>query len=236
LEAAHEIVLAEAAQRQKAEEQLRQIQKLEAIGQLTGGVAHDFNNLLMVVLGNLELIRKAVTSEARLVRLVDGALQAAKRGASLTQRLLAFARRQDLQVTAVDLRKLVTDMEDLLRRSVGPMIILDKEMPENLPHVLADANQIELALLNLAVNARDAMPDGGSLKIALAEINVAQGTRNYFCRSLCPSERYRQWERNGRGYARKGGGTVLFHQGTREGYRPRTFHDPWPGAATWGQL
>lgn len=177
LEAAHEIVLAEAAQRQKAEEQLRQIQKLEAIGQLTGGVAHDFNNLLMVVLGNLELIRKAVTNEARLVRLVDGALQAAKRGASLTQRLLAFARRQDLQVKAVDLRKLVTDMEDLLRRSIGPMIILDKEMPENLPHVLADANQLELALLNLAVNARDAMLEGGSLKIALAEINVAPGDK-----------------------------------------------------------
>lgn len=177
LEAAHEIVLAEAAQRQKAEEQLRQIQKLEAIGQLTGGVAHDFNNLLMVVLGNLELIRKAVTNEARLVRLVDGALQAAKRGASLTQRLLAFARRQDLQVKAVDLRKLVTDMEDLLRRSIGPMIILDKEMPENLPHVLADANQLELALLNLAVNARDAMPEGGSLKIGLEEINVAPGDK-----------------------------------------------------------
>lgn len=177
LEAAHEIVLAEAAQRRKAEDQLRQVQKLEAIGQLTGGVAHDFNNLLMVVLGNLELIRKAVTSEARLVRLVDGALQAAKRGASLTQRLLAFARRQDLQVKAVDLRKLVTDMEDLLRRSVGPMIVLDREMPENLPHVLADANQLELALLNLAVNARDAMPDGGSLKIALAEINVAPGDK-----------------------------------------------------------
>ncbi|NLS06314.1 response regulator [Rhizobium sp. P32RR-XVIII] len=176
LEAAHAAVLAEVAQRERAEEQLRQSQKLEAIGKLTGGVAHDFNNLLMAVLGNLELLRKAVAGNERMLRLVDGALQGARRGASLTQRLLAFARRQDLQVKPVDLRKLVMDMEDLLRRSVGQMIVLDRELPDNLPPVLADPNQVELALLNLAVNARDAMPEGGSLKIALAANLLKEGS------------------------------------------------------------
>lgn len=173
LQAAHAEVLAEVAQREKAEEQLRQSQKLEAIGQLTGGIAHDFNNLLMAVLGNLELIRKAVNSDARLVRLADGALQGARRGASLTQRLLAFARRQDLQVNPVDIRNLVSGMEDLLTRSVGPEIVLEISLPADLPLVLADANQVELALLNLAVNSRDAMPNGGKLSIAIDEREIA---------------------------------------------------------------
>jgi len=175
LEAAHAIVLAEVAQREKAEEQLRQSQKLEAIGQLTGGVAHDFNNLLMAVLGNLELLRKAVSSDARLVRLADGALQGARRGASLTQRLLAFARRQDLQVNPVDLPRLVSGMEDLLRRSVGPEVMLETSMQDSLPLVLADANQVELALLNLAVNSRDAMAGGGKLSITIDKRVVESG-------------------------------------------------------------
>ncbi len=169
LEDAHSVVLAEVAQRQKAEDQLRQSQKLEAIGQLTGGVAHDFNNLLMAVLGNLEMLRKSVADDPRLVRLTDGALQGARRGASLTQRLLAFARRQDLQVKPVDLRQLVEGMQELLSRSVGPEVSLETKFSDNLPPVLADANQVELALLNLAVNSRDAMPDGGAIRIHLAE-------------------------------------------------------------------
>ncbi|EPE96864.1 hybrid sensor histidine kinase/response regulator [Rhizobium grahamii] len=172
LEAAHAAVMAEVAQREKAEEQLRQAQKLEAIGQLTGGVAHDFNNLLMAVLGNLELIRKNVGDNPRMLRLIEGAVQGAQRGASLTQRLLAFARRQDLQVKSVDLRALIAGMEELLTRSIGPMVSLRRKMPENLPLVLADANQVELALLNLAVNSRDAMPEGGSLTVALREETV----------------------------------------------------------------
>jgi len=175
LEAAHAVVLAEVAQREKAEEQLRQAQKLEAIGQLTGGVAHDFNNLLMAVLGNLELIRKNIGDDPRMQRLIEGAVQGARRGASLTQRLLAFARRQDLQVKPVDLRTLMADMDDLLARSIGPMVTLRRDVPEDLPPVLADANQIELALLNLAVNSRDAMPEGGTLTISLREQHVAVG-------------------------------------------------------------
>lgn len=169
LEEAHSLVLAEVGHRERAEEQLRQAQKMEAIGQLTGGVAHDFNNLLMAVLGNLELLRKHVAGDAKATRLIDGALQGAKRGASLTQRLLAFARRQDLQVGPVNLAKLVNEMKDLLQRSVGSRIAVEVHAPEHLPQVSADANQVELALLNLVVNARDAMPNGGTIRIELDE-------------------------------------------------------------------
>lgn len=176
LQEAHRLVLAEVSQRERAEEQLRQAQKMEAIGQLTGGVAHDFNNLLMAVLGNLELLRKHVAGDAKATRLIDGALQGAQRGASLTQRLLAFARRQDLQVGPVNLAGLVTEMEDLLQRSVGSRIAIEVAVPERLPPVSADANQVELALLNLAVNARDAMPDGGTIRIALNEAEQPAGS------------------------------------------------------------
>jgi len=176
LQEAHRLVLAEVSQRERAEEQLRHAQKMEAIGQLTGGVAHDFNNLLMAVLGNLELLRKHVAGDAKATRLIDGALQGAQRGASLTQRLLAFARRQDLQVGPVNLAGLVTEMEDLLQRSVGSRIAIEVAVPERLPPVSADANQVELALLNLAVNARDAMPDGGTIRIELNEAEQRAGS------------------------------------------------------------
>lgn len=169
LEEAHRLVLAEVSQRERAEEQLRQAQKMEAIGQLTGGVAHDFNNLLMAVLGNLDLLRKHLVGDPKATRLIEGALQGARRGASLTQRLLAFARRQDLQVAPVDLAALVQEMRDLLQRSVGSRIGIDVDVSAHLPQVFADANQVELALLNLAVNARDAMPDGGKIRIELKE-------------------------------------------------------------------
>lgn len=169
LEQAHALMLAEVSQRERAEEQLRHAQKMESIGQLTGGVAHDFNNLLMAVLGNLELLRKHVGDDPKATRLIDGALQGAQRGASLTQRLLAFARRQDLQVGPVNLAALVTEMEDLLRRSVGATVSVEIAAPAHLPLVSADGNQIELALLNLVVNARDAMPDGGTIRVELTE-------------------------------------------------------------------
>ena len=169
LKQAHAVVLEEVSQRERAEQQLRQSQKMEAIGQLTGGVAHDFNNLLMAVLGNLELLRKHVGDDAKAIRLIDGAQQGAKRGASLTQRLLAFSRRQDLRIDPVDMRALLTGMEDLLRRSVGSTIVIETNISDSLPLVSADANQVELALLNLAVNARDAMPDGGAIHIELHE-------------------------------------------------------------------
>ncbi|MCC8974388.1 ATP-binding protein [Bradyrhizobium brasilense] len=161
-------LMREVAARERAQEQLRHAQKMEAIGQLTGGVAHDFNNLLMAVMGNLDLLRKRLPEDPRLRRLVDGALQGAERGASLTQRLLAFARQQDLRAVPVDLGALVRDMSNLLERSLGPRIMLRLDIPEGLPLACVDSNQLELAVLNLAINARDAMPDGGVIEIRLA--------------------------------------------------------------------
>ena len=149
---------------------MRHVQKIESIGELTGGVAHDFNNLLTAVLGNLELLRKRLPPDPATDRLIDGAMQGAQRGAALTQRLLAFARRQALEPRPVDLSDLVRGMTDLLRRSIGPAIEIAIDLPAGLPPALADANQIELALLNLAVNARDAMAQGGKLTIETANV------------------------------------------------------------------
>ena len=166
-------LMKEVAAREKAQEQLRQAQKMETIGQLTGGVAHDFNNLLMAVMGNLDLLRKRVPDDPRLHRLIDGALQGAERGASLTQRLLAFARQQDLKAASVDLGGLITGMLNLFERTLGPRIVIRLDIPDRLPPAMIDANQLELAILNLAINARDAMPDGGSIDIKVAEYQAS---------------------------------------------------------------
>jgi len=165
-------VEAEVADRLRAEEALRQTQKTESLGQLTGGVAHDFNNLLAAILSNLDLVRKR-TSDVGLLRLLDGAIKGAERGAALTSRLLAFARRQDLKTEAVDVAALLEGMKDLLARSLGPSVRLDLDVPAGLPSVLADPNQLELAILNLAVNARDAMPNGGRLAIAARDATAS---------------------------------------------------------------
>jgi signal transduction histidine kinase/CheY-like chemotaxis protein len=172
LNQAHQIVLAEMTQRQEAEDRLRQSQKMEMIGQLTGGVAHDFNNLLMAVIGNLDLIRKRIPDDAKLERLIDGAMQGAQRGAALTQRLLAFARRQDLKVEPTDITGLLRGMNDLIERSMGRHVELTVKVPEKLPSVLVDPIQVELAILNLVVNARDAMSGGGQLTIEASEATM----------------------------------------------------------------
>jgi signal transduction histidine kinase len=143
-------------EREEALAKVHEMQKLESLGQLTGGVAHDFNNLLMVILGNLQLLRKRLPDEPRLQRLIDGAVQGADRGATLTKRMLAFARRQEL---------LVESMEEMLRRTLGPSIQIITTYGAGLPAIRVDPNQLELALLNLALNARDAMPFGGRLSI-----------------------------------------------------------------------
>lgn len=169
LQLAHSQLVAQMAERARTEEQLRHMQKIESIGELTGGVAHDFNNLLTAVLGNLELLRKRLPANPSTDRLIEGAMQGAQRGAALTQRLLAFARRQALEPKPIDLAELVRGLSDLLRRSIGPSFDIRIDLPAGLPPALADANQIELALLNLAVNARDAMPDGGTVSIALSQ-------------------------------------------------------------------
>ncbi len=167
LRGAHDELVSQIAERERTEAQLRQMQKLESIGQLTGGVAHDFNNLLTAVIGNLELLRKRVPPNPSSDRLIDGAMQGAQRGAALTQRLLAFARHQALDARPVDLAELVRGMDDLLRRSIGPSIAIVQDFPPGIPPAHVDANQVELALLNLAVNSRDAMPEGGTLTLAL---------------------------------------------------------------------
>jgi len=167
----------EVAAREKAQDQLRQAQKMETIGQLTGGVAHDFNNLLMAVMGNLDLLRKRIPDDPRLRRLIDGALQGAERGASLTQRLLAFARQQDLRAEAVDLGTLIRGMSDLLERSLGPRVELRLDVPDRVPPARVDSNQLELAILNLAINARDAMPDGGSIEIRIRDNQADEEAR-----------------------------------------------------------
>jgi PAS domain S-box-containing protein len=157
-------------------EKLVQLQKMESIGRLTGGIAHDFNNLLAVVLANLEVLRRRLPpGDPRAVALVDNAVQGAERGAALTQRLLAFARRQDLRPEAVDLPELVLGMADLLKRSLGPDIRIETRFASDLYPALVDAHQLELALLNLAVNARDAMPKGGRLTIGIDEEMVCPG-------------------------------------------------------------
>jgi len=152
---------------ERAREALFQSQKMEAIGQLTGGVAHDFNNLLMATLSSLELLRKHIGDDnIQALRLLENAVQGAERGATLTQRMLAFARRQDLTPVRVDVPVLVRGIGDLITRSLGPSIAIDTRFPLDLAAVTADVNQLEMALLNLVVNARDAMPDGGEIIIA----------------------------------------------------------------------
>ncbi len=151
---------------EEAREALFQAQKMEAVGRLSGGVAHDFNNLLMAVLGSLELLRKRLPDDPKITRLLNNAIQGAQRGTALTQRMLVFARRQELNLEAVDVPVVVRGMLDLLQRSLGPGVAIDTRFAPDLGLVRADSNQLELALLNLAVNARDAMPDGGLLTVA----------------------------------------------------------------------
>jgi PAS domain S-box-containing protein len=164
------------AELQAAHEALRQSQKMEAMGQLTGGVAHDFNNLLTPIVGALDMLQRKGLGGEREQRLIAGAAQSAERAKVLVQRLLAFARRQPLQPVAVDTVKLVRNMADLVSSTTGPQIKVVVEAESDLPMARAEPNQLEMALLNLAVNARDAMPDGGTLRISVAADTVRPGT------------------------------------------------------------
>ena len=162
--------ITEATRAQQALEQTRealfQAQKMQAIGQLSGGIAHDFNNLLTVILGNLEIVRKRIGDDSKITRLLDNATQGALRGVALTQRMLAFARRQELKTESVEIPTLVEGITGLLRSSLGPSVVLETRFTETIEPVWADKNQLELAVLNLATNARDAMPHGGKLLIS----------------------------------------------------------------------
>ena len=176
--AAHEQSVALA----KAEDQLRQSQKMEAVGQLTGGIAHDFNNMLTGVIGSLELLKRYIPEGRtdKIERYIDAATTSAQRAAGLTQRLLAFSRRQSLDVQAVDVNHVVVGMEDLLRRTVGERIGLNIALQAAGWNAVSDANQLESALLNLAINARDAMPDGGQLTIEAANIVLGADSAHAF--------------------------------------------------------
>jgi signal transduction histidine kinase len=161
-------VAQEVNQRRQAEEALRQAQKLEAVGQLTGGIAHDFNNLLTVIMGNLDHLERILPNDQRLNRIIGAAQRSASRAAMLTQRLLAFSRRQPLAPEVVAVNKLVAGMSDLLHRTIGEAIQVETVLAGGLWPTFVDGNQLENTLINLAVNARDAMPEGGKLTIETA--------------------------------------------------------------------
>jgi len=166
-------VAAEISERMKAEEQLRQSQKMEAVGQLTGGIAHDFNNMLAVIIGSLNLAKRRLgKGEIDVDRFIEGAIDGANRAATLTQRLLAFSRQQPLAPEVVDLNKMVGGMSELLDRSLGELVRLEMVLAAGLWRVKADPAQLESAVLNLAVNARDAMPRGGKLTIETSNSSI----------------------------------------------------------------
>ncbi len=168
-----ERINSELAERMKAEAALRQAQKMEAIGHLTGGIAHDFNNLLTIVIGNIEiLLRHLPADAARLRRSADHALQGAQRAATLTHRLLAFSRQQPLEPKPIEPNKLVSGMSELLRRTLGETVLLETVLAGGIWRTEVDPNQLENAVLNLAVNARDAMPEGGRLTIETANSHL----------------------------------------------------------------
>ncbi|HZG08502.1 MAG TPA: ATP-binding protein [Allosphingosinicella sp.] len=161
----------EVIERERAEAALLQAQKMEAVGQLTGGIAHDFNNLLTAVMGGLDLVHRT-TGEPRTKRLAGNALEAAQRGAKLTGQLLAFSRTQRLQLKPTAVTPLVEGMRDLLAQTLGPAVYLELALETDPEPVLADSHQLELALLNLSINARDAMPEGGTLTLATSSLRI----------------------------------------------------------------
>ncbi len=168
------VVAHDITKRKSGEAQLRQAQKMQAIGQLTGGIAHDFNNLLAVIMGNLELLHEQLTAQPRLHEFAQQALKAVDRGTNLTRRLLAFSRHQPLLAQPTDLNKLVLGMLDLMRRTLGANIQINTLLAKDLLNTLVDPDQLENALLNLVINARDAMPSGGELTLETANILIEE--------------------------------------------------------------
>ena len=162
-------------EKRAAQARLRQAQKMEAVGHFTGGVAHDFNNLLMAISGSLELLRKRLPDDERMLALLDNAMQGASRGAALTQRMLAFSRRQELKCEAVDLAAVLEGMREQLSRIAGSAVKLDIRLPLYIPLVRTDASQLAAALINLVQNSRDAMPNGGRLSLSVNAVHIDAG-------------------------------------------------------------
>jgi PAS domain S-box-containing protein len=192
LRSALERVQTEVAERERAEEALRQAQKMEAVGQLTGGIAHDFNNLLTPVIGGLDLISRHL-DDPRLKRIAETALESSRRGAKLTTQLLTFSRIQRIQMAPVPVNRVIEQMHEILRHTIGPGVTIETLLAEEAGHALCDENQLENAILNLAINARDAMPDGGRLTISTGllvqegEADLETGT--YVCLTVADNGR-----------------------------------------------
>jgi PAS domain S-box-containing protein len=173
LSAALDRLQAEVGERLKAEEALRQAQKMEAVGQLTGGIAHDFNNLLTPIMGGLEIIARGV-EDPRLKRMAQSALESSRRGAKLTSQLLAFSRIQRISMTPVAVNDVLQNMNTLLRHTIGGEVAIEVQLDPSAGHALCDANQLENAVLNLAINGRDAMPEGGTLTISSSPLTLQE--------------------------------------------------------------
>ena len=167
------VIERDVTEQRSLEARLRQSDKMQALGTLAGGIAHDFNNLLTAILGSLELAAPKVGDLPRVQRLIENARGAAERGASLTKRLLSFSRAHDLQARATDVNGLIEGMSDLFGRSLGGLVVVRTELADGLPAAQVDPDQLELAVLNLCINARDAMPDGGAITIATRHVPIA---------------------------------------------------------------
>ena len=202
-------------ERAKAEDQLRQAHKMQALGQLTGGIAHDFNNLLTVIQGSADMLRRPGLAEAKRLRFAEAVVQASSRAAALTGQLLAFARRQPLQPEAIDVNALIRGMTDLLDRTLGERIGVRTELAAGYCMVEADRAQLESALLNIAVNARDAMPEGGLLTIRTAAVDEGEHGRRI---AVAVSDTGFGMDAGDSG---PGVRALLHHQGDRQGHRPR---------------
>lgn len=175
LTAANERLVEEARSRATAEDRLRQAQRMDAVGQLTGGIAHDFNNMLAVVIGSLDLLKRRVGDDPKLLRLIDNAHEGAERAATLTARLLAFSRQQSLRPEVVNVNQLVEGLRDFLKRTLGENVRIRNVLDKNTPDIYADASELENVIINLAANARDAMPGGGTLTIETGRETLSEG-------------------------------------------------------------
>ena len=215
---------------ERTREALIQSQKMEAIGHLTGGVAHDFNNLLMAIQGSLELLQRRMPPDPQLSQFLDNALQGAQRGAALTQRMLAFARRQDLNLQPVDVPDLIRGMTNLLQSSLGPSVQIETHFPLSLPKISGDANQLELAILNLSMNARDAMPNRRRHR-HLGKREERDGRDRHQGWALCMPFGHGHRQRHGRADAPPGNRTLLHDKRRRQRNRAWSADGPWHGGA-----
>ena len=231
LERSTERLTLELAERIRLEAQLLQSQKMEAVGQLTGGVAHDFNNILMVILSNADALQEDESLEPDVLERLEEIIKATERAADLTRSLLAFSRKLPLRPQSTDINELVLATGKFLRPTLGAQIEIESVLAPDLWTVNVDRAQFESALVNLCINARDAMPEGGRLLIETSNVTLdddyiaRQAGRS--SRPLCHDRRHRHRRRHSTGSAGQGVRAVLHDQGSGQGHRPRSQHGPW---------